>query len=64
MHYVTGTAMVLWAVGSMIVVPADHVQGMTALGAGVILWLSAATTLVLALDTARRTAPQAKAELA
>ena len=62
MHYVTGTAMVLWAVGAMIIVPADHVQGITALGAGVILWLSAATTLALALDTARKSAPQANAE--
>jgi 4-hydroxybenzoate polyprenyltransferase len=58
MHYLTGAAMVLWAVGAMVVVPSDRVQGITALGAGVILWLSAATTLALAMDTARKIAPQ------
>jgi len=62
MHYATGTAMVLWAAGAMIVVPADHVQGITALGAGVILLSSAAVTLALALETARRAIPQAHAE--
>jgi hypothetical protein len=62
MHYATGTAMVLWAAGAMIVVPADHVQGITALGAGVILLSSAAVTLALALETARRAIPQVHAE--
>jgi hypothetical protein len=46
----------------MIVVPADHVQGITALGAGVILLSSAAVTLALALETARRAIPQVHAE--
>jgi hypothetical protein len=62
MHYVTGTAMVLWSAGAMIVVPVDHVQGMTALGAGVILLSSAAVTLALALETARKATPQVHAE--
>ncbi|MGA2219058.1 MAG: hypothetical protein ABSG51_13270 [Terracidiphilus sp.] len=64
MHYVTGAAMVLWSVGVMIVVPVDHVQGATALGAGIILWSSAAATLALAVDTARRATTQVRAEAA
>jgi hypothetical protein len=58
MHYATGTAMVLWSAGVMFVVPADHVQGITALGAGVILLSSAAVSLALALETARKAIPQ------
>lgn len=62
MHYATGTAMVLWTLAAIVVVPAEHVQGITALGAGAILWLSAAITLALALNTVRRTASQPQAE--
>jgi hypothetical protein len=37
--------------------PADQLQGITALGTGLILWLSAAVTLALALQSARQTPP-------
>ncbi|MGD0730519.1 MAG: hypothetical protein ABR956_04590 [Terracidiphilus sp.] len=62
MHYVTGTAMVLWAVGAMLFVPEGQVQGTTAVGMGVILYVSAAVTLALAVDKARRATRLVNAE--
>jgi hypothetical protein len=53
-HYVTGAVMLAWAAASAILVPAQHLQGTSALGAGIILWLSAFTTLCLAFTAARR----------
>jgi hypothetical protein len=44
-HYVTGAALVLWSIISAVVVPLQHMQGITALGTGLLLWLSATYTL-------------------
>ncbi len=55
-HYVTGALMTLWAVYSAIWAPADHMQAVAALGAGAILWASAAVTLVLAIYAVNRRA--------
>ena len=49
LHYVTGTALVGWAVASVLLFSKDEMQGSTALGTGVILWLSALVTLALAI---------------
>ena len=54
LHYVTGSVLVTWAATSAILVPAEHLQGTSALGTGIILWVSAFTTLCLAFTLARR----------
>jgi hypothetical protein len=54
MHYLTGSVMLAWAAASAIFVPAEHLQGTSALGTGIILWVSAFTTLMLAFTAARR----------
>jgi uncharacterized membrane protein YccF (DUF307 family) len=59
MHYVNGAALVAWASASVLLVPAEHLQGVTALGTGLILWFSAAATLTLAAVAIRRSAPAA-----
>jgi uncharacterized membrane protein YccF (DUF307 family) len=59
MHYVTGAVLVGWASVSVLLVPAEHLQGVTALGTGILLWLSAATTLALATAAIRRSGPAA-----
>ena len=51
-HCVTGSVLVAWAVASAVFVPVDHMQGICALGTGVILWLGAASTLALAFRAA------------
>ncbi len=56
MHYATGTALVAWAVASVFLLPADQLQGIASLGTGIVLWLSAAVTLVLAFLAARKPA--------
>jgi hypothetical protein len=56
MHYVTGTVLVAWAIASVFLTTANHLQGLTSLGTGIILWLSAAVTLVLAFLAARNPA--------
>jgi hypothetical protein len=53
-HYRAGVVMLAWAVASVVFVPAEHLQGIAALGTGVILWLSAAATLALAFHAARQ----------
>ena len=53
-HYVTGAAMVAWAAATVWIVPAEHLQAVTAMGTGLLLWLSAAATLGLALARVRR----------
>ena len=53
LHYATGTALVAWAACVSRLAPADTMQGITALGTGAILWLSAAVTLAMALHTLR-----------
>lgn len=54
MHYVTGTALMAWAVLTLCFVSHDHLQSVTAIGTGIVLWLSAAVTLALAWALARR----------
>jgi hypothetical protein len=54
MHYVTGSAMVLWASGTAFLAPLEQMQGNAALGAGLILWASAAITLARSLTAVRR----------
>ncbi|HEX4319417.1 MAG TPA: hypothetical protein VHZ52_00835 [Acidobacteriaceae bacterium] len=54
LHNVTGAALVLWASASVLLVSTEHLQGATALGTGIILWLSAAVTLSLAAANLRR----------
>ena len=53
MHYVTGSALVGWAAVSVLLFPKDEMQGPTALGTGLILWLSALVTLALAMRALR-----------
>ena len=55
-HYVTGAVLVAWAVASAILVPTDHLQGVSALGTGFLLWFSAAFTLALAWSATRQSA--------
>lgn len=57
MHYLTGGMLVAWAAASAVLVPVAEMQGTTALGTGVILWLSAAVTLGLALAASRQAVP-------
>ena len=64
MHYVTGSVLVVWAAASAILVPAEHLQGTSALGTGIVLWVSAFTTLCLAFTLARRSARTDSAERA
>ena len=49
LHNVTGAVLVAWASASVLLVPTDHLQSATAIGTGIILWLSATTTLALAV---------------
>jgi len=53
LHYASGAVLVLWAVASVVLVPLEQLQGITALGTGIILWLSAAVTLALAWQAVR-----------
>ena len=53
MHYATGAVLVAWAAASAILAPAEQMQGTAALGTGIILWLSAALTLAIALQVTR-----------
>jgi hypothetical protein len=54
LHYATGAVLVAWAAGSALFVPVEQLQGIAAFGTGLILWLSAAVTLVIAMQAARR----------
>ena len=53
-HAGTGLALVLWSLGTCLFVPIERLQGVAALGAGVILWVSAAITLALAFAKLRK----------
>ncbi len=48
LHYVIGAALTLWGVVGAFVQPVEQMQSTTALGSGVILWVSSALTLLLA----------------
>ena len=58
-HYVSGTALTAWGIATAVLVPVEHLQGITALGTGSILWLSAAATLALAIFAACQSQPLA-----
>jgi len=58
LHHATGALLVAWAAASTLLLPADQLQGATALGTGLILWLSAAVTLAIALQALRQPARQ------
>jgi hypothetical protein len=57
LHYATGTVLVGWAVVSAVTLPVERMQGVTALGTGIILWVSGAVTLVMALRLALQPVP-------
>ena len=54
LHYATAIAMVLWAAIPLLTVSADHLQGTTALGTGLILWISAAISNAIGIQAVRR----------
>jgi hypothetical protein len=56
LNYVTGSLLTGWAITSVLCVPAEHLQGVTAMGTGIILWLGTAVTLILASRVARQCA--------
>jgi len=53
-HLVTGAVLSLWAGLSVLVLPMETMQGVTALGTGVILWASAVYSLTKGILAARR----------
>ena len=57
LHNATGAVLIVWAMASAILVPTEQMQGTAALGNGLILWFSAAVTLAIALQLARRPVP-------
>jgi hypothetical protein len=57
LHNLTGAALVAWASASVLFVPVEHLQGTTAIGTGILLWVSAAVTLALAAKLAFQPAP-------
>ena len=54
LHYVTGSVLVAWAAAGIALFPVKQLQGDTALGTGIILWVSAFVTLLIAATAARR----------
>jgi hypothetical protein len=55
LHNLTGAVLVVWASATVLLIPTENLQGITALGTGIILWASAAITLTLAIAAAQRT---------
>lgn len=53
-YYAMGAVLLIWAGISVIVAPMEEMQAVTALGTGLILWLGAAITLVVAVRNLRR----------
>ena len=56
-HYVTGAVMVAWVLLTVWLAPQSKVLTVTALGTGVILWLSGVAIVLLARHLLRRTLP-------
>lgn len=56
-HYLTGGAMLFWAVGCLLLVPPAAWQGRVALGTGFILWLSAGYSLGRAVWLLKQATP-------
>jgi hypothetical protein len=62
LHYATGAVLVAWAIGSAVLVPTENMQGVAALGTGILLWLSSAVTLAFAWQAARQPVPAQPAD--
>jgi hypothetical protein len=54
LHHFTGALLLAWSLYSSFALPPDSLEGVTALGAGALLWLSAAITLALCALALRR----------
>jgi hypothetical protein len=52
--YATGGIMVCWTLAALAYAPAKYLQGVTAIGAGAILWQATATALAVAIAEARK----------
>jgi hypothetical protein len=52
-HYVTGTFLVLWSLGVVVLLPSDRIPSVGALGTALVLLLSAAYTLAAATRAAK-----------
>jgi hypothetical protein len=63
MHHATGAVLVAWAAGSIFMAPLDQLQGVTAMGTGVILWISAGITLGMAFGAAHKSTDLQMADL-
>ena len=57
MHNATGSALVAWAILSAFIVPTNQLQGIAALGTGIILWMAAGITIRRAFNDARKSVP-------
>jgi hypothetical protein len=53
-HYWSGAVLMAWASVSAVMISTEKLQGISALGTGMILWVSAAVTLALAWSAARQ----------
>lgn len=54
LHYANCAVLTGWGVLSAVVAPVEHLQGVTALGTGSILWVSTATSVGIAMLAVRR----------
>jgi hypothetical protein len=54
----TGTMLLLWAVATGAFAPVEHLQSITAGGAGLILWQAAATALATTIAAVQRPLPE------
>lgn len=63
MHNKTGAVLVAWSILSIFIAPKDNLQGIAALGTGIILWIAAAITLRLAFKEALNSTPPQTASL-
>jgi hypothetical protein len=54
LHHATGAVLVVWSAASALVAPAEQLQGVCAMGTGLILWASAAVTLAVAFQSMRQ----------
>jgi hypothetical protein len=61
-HYWSGALLVAWAVASAVLIPIEHLQGISALGTGVILWINAAVTMAITFKVSRLQVPENSVE--
>lgn len=62
LHYVTGCALVLWGIVAPLLVPSGNMEPIAALGAGIILWLTAVKQTLVALRLSRGPRPMMATE--